>query len=85
MKRIKAIAIGRRISEHVTLGSMLVANKTGDNCVEIKFSCGAVAIVFKERNLNEEILCFCLSNLLLIVLMCLRGCLSLKKLHSNIF
>lgn len=56
MKRTRALAIGRRISEHVTLWSMVVSNKIEGNWIEIKISCGAVAIFFKEGSLVEEIL-----------------------------
>lgn len=56
MERTKVIAIGRRIFEHVTLGSMLVSNKIGGSWVEITISSEAVAVFFKERNLDEEIL-----------------------------
>lgn len=84
MERTKAMAVGRRISEHKMLWSMLVSNKIESSWVEIKISCGAVAIFFKERSLGEEILCFFLSNLLLVVLMCPRGSLT-KKWHSKIF
>lgn len=56
MERTKVIAIGRRIFEHVTLGSMLVSNKIGGSWVEIKIASEAVAVFFKESNLDEEIL-----------------------------